>query len=599
MDAKDQIKQRLNIVDIVSEYVQLKKAGTNYKGLCPFHNEKSPSFMVTEDKQIFHCFGCQEGGDVLAFVQKVENLDFRETLELLAPKAGVQLENYSPEKSKGIARTKDVLDSAKRFYHKVLMSSHGKEALDYLHSRGLSDFTIEVFALGYAPDSWDTLLKALYSKKYNDTEIVNSGLAIRNEKGKVYDRFRGRITFPINDTQGNVVGFTSRILPSKDDGKQGKYINTPQTEVYNKSEVLFGLDKAKKAIKQEGFAIIVEGNMDVIMSFQAGVENIVASSGTALTIQQVQLLKRYTDTLYLSFDQDAAGKQAAIRGVDIALQEGMNIKVIEVAKFAPEGKVKDTADLVVLNPQLWKDAVQASIPMMEYFINELIIEFDIRSAQGKKLATDSFKQQLKKLPSIVEQDHWIALASQKFDVDPSLLKSQTSSEINPLKRFVKTFQNQATPQQNQYINRDELSARALYSIALNSEKILSYLEEKLNVEIIPSRMLKALFKSLFLYYNSNKSIDYVKFTQTLEDNPSLYEAHIGASLVFEKEYASLNQDELEQEVSHLIQTLTKASHKYAINTLQQQLQEAEMQGDKEKIAQLMQQISHHTKNLNT
>lgn len=595
MDSKDQIKQALNIVDVVSEYVKLQRTNTNYKGLCPFHNEKTPSFNVSEDKQIFYCFGCHEGGDMFSFIQKIENMDFREALELLAQKAGIRLERYDGKKAEKVDSIKEALDLGQRFYHKILRTSHGAEALAYLKQRGLEDMTIDTWGLGYAPDAWDTLVKALYSKGVTDAAMVGSGLVIRNEKGKIYDRFRGRITFPINNASGSVVGFTSRILPSKDDGKQGKYVNTPQTEVYNKSEVLFGLDKAKKSIKQEGFVVIVEGNMDVIMSFQAGVTNIVAASGTALTTQQVAQLQRYTDTVYFAFDQDAAGKRAALRGLDIVLSQGMNVFVIDIFSVTQDSQMKDAADVVAKSPSLWKKAVTSALPMMEYYIRLLLDEYDLGSAQGKARFAQSFKEQVARLVNPVERNHWISVASQRCALAPELLTPDAPQHKH---RAVQVIVRQSD-ETSKTESREDISVQALYSIALSVPRVAGYLSHTLSIEDISSKTFQDLFKKLFLYYNNNDLFNYGAYTSSLEEFPELHVAHVRSSLVYEKDFSDLASDALDKEVQELIAQMKKGAHRYAITKLQQKLAEAEHQGDAQEVASIMKKIAQHTKELNS
>ncbi|HOX10427.1 MAG TPA: DNA primase, partial [Candidatus Moranbacteria bacterium] len=293
----EEVKARLNIVDIVSEYVRLTKAGANWKGLCPFHHEKSPSFMVNEDKQIFHCFGCAKGGDVFTFVQEMESLEFREVLKMLADKAGVQLEQYKSEDTGNKKRILAALELATKFYETQLWKGMGKDKImQYLHERGLTDKSIQKFRLGYAPNGWDNIIKFLTGRGFTIQEIAQTGLLVEktadsnqntaNSNKNFYDRFRDRIMFPISDNMGNVIGYSARVAPGGDES-QAKYVNTPETVVYHKSKVLYGLNHAKQDIKNKNYVLLVEGNMDVIASSQAGLGNVVAVSGTALTPDQI------------------------------------------------------------------------------------------------------------------------------------------------------------------------------------------------------------------------------------------------------------------------------------------------------------------------
>jgi DNA primase len=587
MDAKDLIKQKLNIVDVVGEYVVLKQAGTNHKGLCPFHNEKSPSFMVSEDKQIFHCFGCHEGGDSIAFIQKIEGMDFVEALKHLADRAGVTLDLKSQKNVGQANKSIEVLRVAENFYHQVLMTTDvAQEAREYLKKRGLTDMSIDVWKIGFAPHSWDTTLKALYSKKFSDQEILAAGLAIRNEKGKIYDRFRGRITFPIKNTSGKTVGFTCRILPSLDDGKTGKYINTPQTDVYNKSEIVFGLDKAKKAIRDLGYAVVVEGNMDVILSYQAGVENVVASSGTALTQQQVQQLKRLTDTLYLNFDRDEAGKQAALRGIDVALAEGMNIKVI----LLPE-EVKDAADLVCISPEKWKLAVGRAVPMMEYYLDVLVKEFDVATGVGKKKASDAFRNMLNKFTDDVEKMHWISKASQRLDVDEDALRVGVTTT-----RTKRKYQ-QSVDTPSIHKTKAERLFELVYSLAFENAESFAYVAQKLTPESVILPEHKELVKLLILYYNQMESYVYEDFLVTLPEE--LLTLHNKLVLIASLEVEALTTQERFEELKKALGELYKETLKTKLHTLQHQLRLAEQRNDPQEIEKIMHHIAHVQHDLNT
>ena len=307
MDNVEEIKLKTDIVDIISEYVELKKAGMgSYKACCPFHNEKTPSFVVSQDKQIFHCFGCGKGGDVFTFIQEIEGIDFKEALNILAKKAGVELKTTDYIKKEQTKREKilEILNLSTKYYQKLLTLKQGETALKYLKNRGLKDETIKKFKIGYSPNNWDNLYRFLKSKGYQDLDIFLSGMIVKKDGGGYYDRFRNRVMFPISDIYGNVIAFTARVLEK--DSKQAKYINSPQTEVYDKSSILFGLDIAKSKIKQKDFVIIVEGQMDLITSVEFGTENIIASSGTALTEKQIKILKRYTKNLHFYFDKDKA-----------------------------------------------------------------------------------------------------------------------------------------------------------------------------------------------------------------------------------------------------------------------------------------------------
>lgn len=410
----DEIKSKLGIEEVVSSYLQLQRAGRNLKAKCPFHNEKTPSFIVNPERQIWHCFGCGEGGDIFTFVMKIEGLEFRDALKLLAERAGVKLENVNYRDSGKKSRLFEIAEVSRKFYEECVKIKTGKKVYEYLKNRGLSKNTIEKFQLGYAPKSWDLLSKFLKKKGYQEKEIFASGMTVRKDRGGYYDRFRDRIMFPINNISGQTVGFSSRVMPGEDES-QAKYINTPETIIYNKSGILYGLDKAKVAIRQNDLCVLVEGNMDVIASFQAEVENTIAVSGTALTSDQLRIIKRYTSNIAFSFDLDSAGIKAAKRGIELALQEGLNIGVVMV----PEGK--DPADCVKNNPELWKNAVENPKPIMEFYFESVFAKYDPNKIEDKKKIASEILEIISKISNKIEQAHYLQILSDKLEVDEKIL----------------------------------------------------------------------------------------------------------------------------------------------------------------------------------
>jgi DNA primase len=411
----DEIKSKLSVEEVISSYLQLQRAGRNFKAICPFHTEKTPSFIVSPERQIWHCFGCGEGGDIFTFVMKIEGIEFRESLKLLADKAGVRLKSVNYKDSSRKSRIFEIIDVSRKFYQECLKIKRGRKAYDYLLKRGLESETIEKFQLGYAPDSWDLLSKFLKGRGYKESEIFAAGMTVKKDQGGgYYDRFRGRIMFPINNISGQAVGFSSRVMPGGDES-QAKYINTPETLVYNKSKVLYGLDKAKVAVREKGLCVIVEGNLDVIASFQAGVENVVASSGTSLTADQVKIIKRYTDNIVFSFDVDSAGIKAADRGIEIALQEDVNVGVVQV----PEGK--DPADCIKINPDLWREAVGNPKQIMDFYFDSAFSKYDFREVEGKKKIVEELLNVISKVSNKIEQVYYLQVLSEKLGVDERVL----------------------------------------------------------------------------------------------------------------------------------------------------------------------------------
>lgn len=419
----EEIKSRLNVVDVIGEYIRLDKAGANWKARCPFHNEKTPSFMVSEEKQIWHCFGCQKGGDLFGFVMEMEGLEFKEALKLLADKAGVQLKRYDTKEEGKKSRTLEILELATKFYETQLWKGAGKiKILNYLKERGLKEETIKEFHLGYAPAGWRNILTFLTGRGYPAQEIEKTGLLVKKDNADFYDRFRDRIVFPVADTMGKVVGFSARVAPGEDE-TQAKYVNTPESEAYHKSKTLYGIDRAKSEIKSKDFVLLVEGNMDVIAAAQAGVKNTVAVSGTALTPDQINILKRYTSNVKMLFDMDKAGEEATKKSVKLCFGQDMNVEVVEL----PEGK--DAADLARKNPKLLKEAVEKASGAMEYFLKKVLTRHEKGSEEGKKKIADEMLDMIFSLASEIGKSHWIKKLSEELDTKEIVLTDMLKKVI--------------------------------------------------------------------------------------------------------------------------------------------------------------------------
>jgi len=412
----EKIKENNDIVDIISEHVKLRKVGRNYQGLCPFHSEKTPSFSVSQDKQVFKCFGCGEGGNVITFVMKTKNLDFNETIKYLADRAHITLEE-SAERTKSNER-RDIfykmhVDAA-RFFFKNL--AENKDMRDYLYKRGMTDYTIRTFGLGYAKNSWDSLLKYLKAMNYSEDQIVVSGLATKSEKGKVYDRFRNRIIFPVFDLRGRVIGFGARVM---DDSKP-KYLNSPETPIFHKGTNLYGLNFALKNSKEKDL-IIVEGYMDCISLSQSGIKNVVASLGTALTKEQAKLLKRYSQEVFISYDADNAGQMATQRGLDILRSEGINVKVIII----PRGK--DPDDFIrAEGKDKFLELKANALPLIDYKILKAKEGISFKSEEGRIAYAKKVVVILNELDPI-EKDVYLQKVSEDAGISESALMSLMTS----------------------------------------------------------------------------------------------------------------------------------------------------------------------------
>jgi DNA primase len=425
MNQVQEIKNRLDIVEVIRGYLRLEKAGSNFKGLCPFHSEKTPSFFVSPAKQMWYCFGCNRGGDSFAFVQAIDNVEFLEALKILADKAGVVLKKEDPKMQSARTRMYQIIDAAASFFEQQL--GEYPAASSYLHQRGLKDNTIENFRLGWAPDSWDALSMHLRRAGFSDSEMTQSGLAILSTKpqstSRVYDRFRGRIMFPVFDHQGKPVGFAGRILKdSLPDSKQvaePKYVNTPNTLIYDKGKILFGFHEAKQHIREKDQVVLVEGNMDFLLSWQAGVQNVVASSGTALTSDHLMVVRRLCSSLLSCFDMDEAGQTATKRSIDLALAQGFQVKVIQLGQDA-----KDPADLIVRSPEKWSESIAAARPVMDYYFEKTLAKHDAFSPEGKKLIASILLPEVNKLASKIEQAHWLGVLSDNLHIKEPVLEEE-------------------------------------------------------------------------------------------------------------------------------------------------------------------------------
>jgi len=594
----EEIKARIDIVDLISEYIRLKQAGTNnWKALCPFHNEKTPSFMVSRDKQIWHCFGCSEGGDIFTFVEKMESIEFPEALRLLAQKAGVKLVTQDPQLASQKNRLMDIIQLAVKFWHKTLLeSSQAQKARDYLKKRQVSEQIINDFKLGYAVDSWDTLIKFLKSRGFKDQEIFLAGLSVKKERGQdFYDRFRDRLMFPINDAHGNPIGFTGRTL--KVDEKAGKYINTPQTLIYNKSLVVFNLDKAKQAIKKEDLAIIVEGQTDVLAAVQAGTENVIASSGTALTLDQIKILKRQTKNIAIAFDTDLAGESAAKRGIDLALQEEMNVKIIVL----PGGK--DPDECIKKNLDDWFKAIKESRSIMEYYFDQTLSRLDLNKVEDKKEAARVLLSIIAKIGNKVEQTHWLQKLAETLKVPENILRETLSANQNKKSNFSPAEAGDKSESAVKITkDRSLMLAEQILAIGLKYPADIPYLIDNLLPEMITDNSLNNLYKRLIIYYtedisNNIDDFKYQNFHLKLKQD-KLDELADRLVLLAEKDFFDFDSEMIRDELIKAINFLKKDYYKTKQQAIGEKIKAAEAQGEKSEVESLIEQFNEITSQLN-
>ena len=467
MDQVGEVRDKIDIVSLISEFVPLKKAGRNFRANCPFHNEKSPSFMVSPERQIWHCFGCQKGGDVFTFLMEYENMEFPEALRSLAKRAGVELKQYQSDNKLTSEKEKiyTLNKQAVNFYRYVLLKHPlGKKALNYLiEKRKINEKLIETFSLGFSPSSGSSLSNYLINKKgFKKQDLYLAGLSFETG-GRVVDFFRGRLMFPLTDHRGNVVGFSARILDGNSDGP--KYINTKETSVYHKGNLFFGLDSAKDEIKKEQQAIIVEGEFDVISCFEQGIKNAVAIKGTALTESQVALLSRFTPKITLCLDADEAGLEATKRSLPILERKGLTTTIVVI----PNGKDPDEA--IKNDPNSFKKALKENIGVYDFLIDKLSVQYDKKSAEGKKKITDEMLPLLLEVSNEVVKEHYLKKLSKEIDISYEALEKQTDK----LKTVNRTEKIEITPHDKR--NRIEMLEEYLVALVVQSQNLSLALEK--------------------------------------------------------------------------------------------------------------------------
>lgn len=482
-DAVTEIRERTDIVELINAYTPLKKAGRSFKGLCPFHQEKTPSFVVFPDSQNFHCFGCGKGGDIFNAYMELERVDFREALRELGKRAGVEVESapgVGPEKDEKRERMLAAIDLAATYYHDRLTNHPSGEAGRRLAAeRGLDDKAITRFRLGFAPESWDGLMSLLSSRGFSQEIMVESGLVSQRDDGRTYDRFRNRLMFPIFDREGTIVGFGARALGDA----QPKYLNSPQSSLFDKSGLLYGLNFAKDAIRSEDRVIIVEGYMDVIAAHQFGHANVVAAMGTALTEAQVNLVKRFSKRIVLALDSDAAGQMATVRSlesmpdaldhVDVPLPDPAGIVRFEKKLDAqisilrlPEGK--DPDELLRRQPHVWDQLIADAVPFLEFFIDAVAGETDLTDPRAKSTAFQRIAPLIRQMGDRVSQEHYVARSAMKLQIGEQVLWSELHR--NALRRPSQSLQANPTRGSAKRVkNEDYLTATLLKHTAITRD----------------------------------------------------------------------------------------------------------------------------------
>ncbi|MGD8744304.1 MAG: DNA primase [Candidatus Woesebacteria bacterium] len=545
-DQVEEVKSKVDIVSVVGDYVDLKKAGRNYKALCPFHSEKTPSFMVSPELQIYKCFGCGASGDVISFLQEYEGMDFYEALKHLAERAGVKLKPTSYRGKSEKEKFYKINNLANKFYHYILLNHpSGKKALSYLKKqRGLKVDTIKTFQLGFSPDVPFAIGKYLLDKKgFEKKDIEEAGITF-TKNTKSFDRFRGRVIFPLFDHRGNTIGFAGRIMPQDKNKDLAKYINTPETAVYHKSKVLYGLNQTKAAIKRKGVAVVVEGELDLISSWQVGVENIVAIKGSAFTQEQANLLSRFAKMVVLAMDADLAGDSSARRGIEIAEAADLEVEVARIEKY------KDPDDMARKDPKGLKKTLKNPVGVWDFIVDSILSKHDLRSGEGKAKVSKEVVPTLASIQDNIVRAHYIEKIARKLSVP-------TDAVVEQVSKF-KSYRKKETPKvapikEKQVKSRGHLLEERLMSLYFHTQP-----------EELLEKQIKALFDNSF----SQRIIEEVQrhLDETDEFDLNKFRSSLPAELVegfsdlVLKGFASFT-DEAEEEIDYVSDEVSPSSER--------------------------------------
>lgn len=570
----NQILDRVDIVEIISGYIPLKRAGRNFKANCPFHHEKTPSFMVNPDKQIYHCFGCGVGGNVFNFLMRQERIEFPEAVEDLAKKVGVNLPKPETKNSLTVSLSQQLFkinELAANFYHQAICESDAaKPALKYLEKRKLDLATIKKFKIGFALDSWDVLLNYLKSKGISLSLMEKAGLIIaREDKSGFYDRFRSRVIFPIFDIKNRVIAFGARLLESSD---AAKYINSPETPVYIKGNNLYGLNFSKEAVREKDFAVIVEGYLDFITPFQAGLDNIVASLGTALTVEQIRILKRYTHNVVMLYDADSAGQLATLRSLDILLEESMNVKVAALPTgFDPDSFV------IKFGLGDFRENIKQSKNLFDYKLDLLLSQFSHKEVEGKAKIAAEMLPTINKFPNAVLRYGYLKRLSETLSVSEEalLIESKKAHKATTADTF---RDNKEKVNLGQDLSATE---KMILKLLLSENKLLERFKERLDISDFEESTIKDIISALCDSAGEGKEFMASKFISCFEGRiaPATISAICASDDLFE--------EDKEKVFYECLNRLKKEKLKARCKRLHQEIHLAEGRGDKTKAFELI------------
>src|SRR3989338_3404558 len=587
-DQVAEVKSKVDIVEVISSYIPLKKTGRNFAALCPFHSEKTPSLMISPDRQVFKCFGCGEAGDVFTFLEKMEGWDFREVLEELAKRVGVKLKSFVPsDKSQEREKLISINSLTGKFYAHLL-NEHpiGKKAREYLESRGIKKSLWLKFCLCFAPDSWETVSQFLAKRGYSLADIAMAGLVVsRQGDGQAkdrqgfYDRFRDRLIFPLKDGRGTVLGFSARLLGGS---KEAKYINSPQTPIFEKGSLLFGMDIARSAIREKNQALLVEGEFDVLSSYQAGIENVVASKGTALTERQAALLSRTTDNVALCFDTDLAGDAAAHRGIELLDLAGVSVKVVRL------GKYKDPDEFSQKDSQGFKKAVVGAENIYDYFSESALSRYSPATAAGQKKIGREILPILAKISDDLVRAHYIEKLAKNLNLDISLVAQAVEKKVSDI--YIK----EPSPQSSQNLKSTVGLEEYFLALFISSDDLKSWPILKVLPFDFENEAAGRFWKWLSAMIKFAQSQNFAKLSKKLPKEltdfvDNLYLINI--SLAFAEKEAWL------EELIKLAKRIRQKSLKRQLSAISQKLKLAQTKKDNRQVAILTKNFDKLARNL--
>ena len=576
-----EIKSHVDIVNLINEYVPLRKGGKNYKGLCPFHDEKTPSFMVSPELQIFKCFGCDKGGDAIKFIQEIEGLEFREALEFLAKKSGIVIKRTNFMRSPEEVKAKKILEinqiSAEYFHYILKNHKFGKKALEYLKNRGITDTTIDIYKIGYAPNSWDGVLNFLLKRKYDISLIAASGLVVPKEKGKgFYDRFRGRVILPLRNERSEIISFSGRGLGDV----EPKYLNGSETLVFKKERFLYNLDLARSEIKKKKEAVLVEGYFDAITPFQEGFKNVVASLGTSLTTGQLSLIKRFSDTLIIFYDTDNAGIEATKRALSLAQGIGLDVKV----GVLPD-TLKDPDEAVRQSRKIFEEALNSSVSVYDFYFNYAKRQYKIEDSLGKKKAADFLLPIISEIEHTIQKAHYIKELAKLLDVSEDVI-------VESIKKYDVRGYEKKEAGSDRKISSPKLTPQE-YMIALILKSPVDLAKKtlyRLSSDDFVNEVISSVFLKLKEYLLDKERFLLKNFCLKLAEEEKAIVEKLHLMELPIADYMEEDEEALDKEIKKIFDIMNKETLRRKLRNISRKIKEVEDGPDKNLVRELQEEF---------